>query len=201
MFDLQKLRFFLVQRSVLRILFWVNLLGTIYGYYWYKNQLLESPSVLLPFVPDSPTASLFFTITVLLWLYGKSSPLIEMMAVMTSFKYGVWCVVVLVMYGIDDGSISPANLMLIFSHAGMAVEVLLYNFAYRFGTKHIWVGALWLAVNDFFDYVFGVHPYLQDDRFLTLVALFTIALSLFTIFLTYWLRKEGVEAEKHTRIA
>lgn len=187
----QPIRQLLMNRSFLWVLLWVNLLGTIYGYYWYKNQMQDTPPVLLPFVPDSPTSSLFFTVFVLLLLLGRSNPFIEMMALMTSFKYGVWCVVVLTMYGIGDGYIDPANIMLIFSHAGMAAEVLLYNFAYRFGAKHVWLGAAWLLVNDFFDYVFKVHPYLEDDRFLSEVAVFTISLSIFTILLTFWLRQRS----------
>ena len=47
-------------RTFLWILFTVNLLGTIYGYYWYKGQLEITPVAFLAFVPDSPTASLFF---------------------------------------------------------------------------------------------------------------------------------------------
>lgn len=185
----QQIGALLWDRKFMWMLFWVNLAGAVYGYYWYKQQLIESPAWLLPFVPDSPTSSLFFTIALFLWLFRKSSPIIEMLAVMTSFKYGIWAVVVLLMYGIDDGYIIPANVMLIVSHAGMAIEVVLYNFAYRFQAKHIWIGAIWLLLNDFFDYAFNVHPWLEDDRFLTEVMWFTIGLSLFTIVLTFMIRR------------
>lgn len=193
MFGWQQLKAILMDRRFLWILFWINLLGTIYGYYWYKDQLLESPPMLLPFVPDSPTSSLFFTITVFLWLWKRSSPVIEMLALMTSFKYGLWAVAVLSLYGIDDGYIHPANLMLIVSHAGMAVEVLLYSFAYRFKPKHIWIGAIWLLVNDFLDYTFDIHPWLEDDRFIHQVAVFTVCLSIVTILLTTWLTRKRVQ--------
>lgn len=50
-------------RGIIWLLFIVNFLGTIYGYIWYGNQLeftaANYPHWLLPFVPDSPTASLF----------------------------------------------------------------------------------------------------------------------------------------------
>lgn len=189
MFSWRRILEALSDRNFLRLLFWVNLSGTVYGYYWYSEQLLRTPLPLLPFVPDSPTSSLFFTIAILLWLRGRSSPAIEAIAMMTSFKYGVWCVGVLLLYGIDDGFISPANQMLILSHAGMAAEALLYNFAYRFQVRHIWPGAVWLLVNDFFDYVYGVHPYLEDDRFLSEIAVFTVILSAVTILLTCAIRR------------
>ena len=47
-------------RSFLWLLLIINVFGTIYGYVWYKWQLVETPTIFLPFVPDSPTASLFF---------------------------------------------------------------------------------------------------------------------------------------------
>lgn len=186
----QQFKAMLWNRSFMWMLFWINLLGTIYGYYWYKNQLMETPTLLLPFVPDSPTSSLLFTIVLFLWLIRKSSPFIEMLAVMTSFKYGIWAVSVLLLYGAADGYLVPANLMLIVSHAGMAIEVLLYNFAYRFSARHIWIGAVWLLLNDFFDYRYNVHPWLEDDRFLTVVMYYTIGLSLVTILVTFWLRRK-----------
>ncbi|WP_018133267.1 DUF1405 domain-containing protein [Effusibacillus pohliae] len=187
MIVLRYLRDLFVDRRFLWMLFWINLLGTVYGYYWYRNQLLNTPPLLWPFVPDSPTSSLFFTIVILLWLFRRSSPVLEMMAVMTSFKYGVWCVAVLLLYGVADRFIAPANIMLILLHAGMAVEVLLYRFAYRFRPHHVWWGAAWLLLNDLFDYGFGVHPYLEDDRFVPEIAVFTVLLSLFTIALALWM--------------
>ncbi|KPD00816.1 hypothetical protein LR69_00898 [Geobacillus sp. BCO2] len=50
----------LASRPVVWLLLFVNAAGTIYGYYWYRYQLADTPPVFLPFVPDSPTASLFF---------------------------------------------------------------------------------------------------------------------------------------------
>lgn len=46
-------------RPVVSLLLLVNAAGTVYGYYWYRYQLAETPPLFLPFVPDSPTASLF----------------------------------------------------------------------------------------------------------------------------------------------
>ena len=51
----------LYNKSFMWLLFFVNLLGTIYGYIWYESQLSTTEPKFLLFVPDSPTASLFFT--------------------------------------------------------------------------------------------------------------------------------------------
>ena len=52
----------------------VNIVGTIYGYVWYRWQLVETPAIFLPFVPDSPTASLFFVFVLVAFLIGKNWP-------------------------------------------------------------------------------------------------------------------------------
>jgi hypothetical protein len=84
------------KRTVLWILFIVNFLGSIYGFYWYKEQLaLTEPKVLTLFVPDSPTASAFFTFVLLLYLCSRRSPLLEAFASITLFKYGIWAVVMI----------------------------------------------------------------------------------------------------------
>jgi hypothetical protein len=70
-------REFLGSRFMLWSLFWINFLGTVYGYEWYWGQLtytaVEMSPLLLPFVPDSPTASLFFTGVLLYLLRDRNS--------------------------------------------------------------------------------------------------------------------------------
>lgn len=56
------IKYILMDKRFLLLLFTINFLGTIYGYYWYRSQLSLTPDIFLVFVPDSPTASLFFTI-------------------------------------------------------------------------------------------------------------------------------------------
>ena len=59
-------------RSFLWLLLIINVFGTIYGYIWYNWQLVETPAIFLPFVPDSPTASLFFVFVLAAFLVGKN---------------------------------------------------------------------------------------------------------------------------------
>ncbi|TMN20667.1 DUF1405 domain-containing protein, partial [Lentibacillus cibarius] len=87
------IRYILTNRRFLLILFIINLLGTAYGYYWYRFQLYDTPRIFLLFVPDSPTASLFFTVFLLFFLFNRNVPYIEALAVITLFKYGIWAVV------------------------------------------------------------------------------------------------------------
>ncbi|TDF99827.1 DUF1405 domain-containing protein [Paenibacillus piri] len=188
-------------------LFWVNLLGTIYGYVWYWNQLIYTAENLspayLPFVPDSPTASLFFTAVIgyLLadsyrglakqpkpgWVRG----IIEAFAVITSFKYGIWAVSMIWAGAYQGDAVGWQGWMLTVSHLGMAAEALLYLQLYTYRIAPIFIVAAWAFWNDYMDYGVGVYPWLpeslEDD--LPAVAAFTVELSFISIIVAFVLMK------------
>ncbi|GGE11498.1 hypothetical protein GCM10011571_11070 [Marinithermofilum abyssi] len=168
----------------LRLLFVVNLLGSIYGFYWYKNQLAMTEPAYLWFVPDSPTASAAFTLVLLLYIWGKRSPLLEAFAAVTLFKYGIWAVAMIVAgAAMSAGSFFHAlhwtDWMLMISHLGMALEGVLYVRLYTFDWRHLTVVGLWTLWNDWMDYGVGVHPWLPSTLAGQegIVAVFTIGLS------------------------
>jgi uncharacterized membrane protein YpjA len=187
----------------LQVLLWGNVLGTIYGYEWYRGQLVEtwneSGEWLVIFVPDSPTASLFFSITLLYLLRdarrqarqgGKLVPstgdrflswrgVWEGLAVITQVKYGIWAVAI-IFWGASQGdALVWQEWMLVVSHSCMVLEALLYMRFYRFTAVAVAIGAVWTLTNDVVDYTFGVFPYLPRPLYddLTSVQLFTVSLS------------------------
>lgn len=105
------------------LLFIVNIAGTVYGYYWYIPQLDVTPLIFIPFVPDSPTASLFFVFALIAFLRNKNYPLIEALALITLVKYGVWAVVMNILTLKVTGYLPWQGYMLIASHGAMAVKV------------------------------------------------------------------------------
>lgn len=193
----------------LHALFWVNLLGTLYGYEWYRGQLIETWNDygrwLVIFVPDSPTASLFFSVTLLYLLRdagrrrsGMPEPTMdrpltvrgvwESLAVITQVKYGIWAVAI-IFWGASQGdTIVWQEWMLVFSHTAMAVEALLYMRFYRFTVLAVAIGAVWTIANDMIDYTFGVFPYLPAPLYddLGAVQLFTSCLSALGIGCAFW---------------
>lgn len=180
-------------------LFIINFLGTIYGYYWYGNQLVYTVNEMNPwlvlFVPDSPTASLFFTMTLFFLIFdlrqkGRSlnriSPLrswIEAFAVITSIKYGIWAVIMIFAGAAQGNPLNWQDWMLVASHLGMAAEVSLFSPFLRYGFGAVAVVAAWTCLNDVVDYYFGVFPWLprvlHDD--LPVIQTVTFSLSLFSI--------------------
>jgi uncharacterized membrane protein YpjA len=166
----------------------INILGTIYGYIWYGNQLAETPAKFLLFVPDSPTASLFFVFVLIAFLLGKNWPLIEALAVVTLFKYGIWAVVMNVLVWKVTGTLDIISWMLILSHAAMAIEGVLYAPFYRIKLWHLAIAAIWILHNDVIDYVFRMLPrYSMLDQYIPQIGYFTFWLSIFSIAITYFL--------------
>lgn len=174
--------------STLLLLLFINGVGTIYGYYWYRNQLASTePWYLLPFVPDSPTASLFFCFVLILFLMNKRSPFIEAFASVTLVKYGLWATIMLIWTGALGGHLNWAHYMLILSHLGMALEAVLYVPYYRFKSIHLAAVALWVFTNDLLDYTVPIFPWLDKvmHPYLSIIFPLTVVLSAASLLLFY----------------
>jgi uncharacterized membrane protein YpjA len=177
----------LANRSVLKLLLIVNIIGTIYGYYWYGWQLKVTPAIFLPFVPDSPTASLFFVIVLLAFLLGKNWPLIEALAIVTLFKYGIWAVVMNILVYFVQGELDWTGYMLIASHGAMAIQGILYAPFYRMKMRHLVIAGIWTFHNDVIDYVFFMLPkYEMLDQYIPEIGYFTFWLSVVSLGIGYY---------------
>lgn len=178
--------YILTSRLFLTLLLIINFFGTIFGYYWYSSQLSTTEPQFLIFVPDSPTASLFFCLAIVGWLLGKHFKLIEALALITLVKYGLWAVVMNLLTLVENGSIGPDGWMLVCSHFLMAVEGILYMSKYRFKPIHIAIAAIWTLHNDIIDYVYGQMPiYRSLQQYADHIGYFTFWLSIVCIFIAF----------------
>ena len=174
-------------RSVLKLLLIVNTIGTIYGYYWYGWQLKETPAIFLPFVPDSPTASLFFVVVLIAFLLRKNWPLMEALAIITLFKYGIWAVVMNILVYFVQGELDWTSYMLIASHGAMAIQGILYAPFYRMKWWHLVVAGIWTFHNDVIDYVFFMLPkYEMLNQYIPQIGYFTFWLSVVSMGIAYY---------------
>ncbi|MEQ4481529.1 DUF1405 domain-containing protein [Cohnella silvisoli] len=190
----------LLHPTTLLMLLIVYVPGTIYGYYWYKDQLESvwstNPHWQIPFVPDSPTASLFFAIAVIwLWAVPRRSRhgwvnairgVVEALGVVTSVKYGVWATAIIFAGQAQGDILEWEHWMLIIGHSAMAVTALLYARFFTFGGMALLAAAAWTFLNDTVDYRYDIFPYLPtqlyDDLFY--VGLFTFLLTAFSVLAT-----------------
>lgn len=141
-------------------LFLINIIGSLYGYYWYREQLASTNTFLLLFVPDSPLSTTLFAFAIFLKIRKKDIVILPLLASAFLVKYGLWAVAInLHLLFIGEG-FTWINFMLAASHFGMAVEGVIY---YPFRGITFWEISLVSAIlifQDFMDYVIGLHPYL-----------------------------------------
>ncbi len=176
--------YLLTHKSFLILLLIINLLGTVYGYYWYGGQLAITKPIFYIFVPDSPTASLFFCFVLIAWIMDKKWPLMEVLALITLVKYGIWADVMNIWTLVETGSIGWQGWMLVGSHFAMCAQAILYLGKYAFSYWHIAVAAVWTLHNDVIDYVFGQMPMYRDlADYTSYIGYFTFWLSITCIFL------------------
>ncbi len=161
----------------------------MYGYWWYKDQLALTPLHFYIFVPDSPTASLFFVFVLIMFLYKKNWPLMEAFAAVTLIKYGVWAVAMNISAGFAGTTLVFQHYMLIFSHLGMAIQAVLYAPYYRIKPRHLVIVSIWTFHNDVIDYLFLMHPTVARSLhdYIHEIGYFTFWLSFISIMLVYYL--------------
>ncbi|HEK6020509.1 TPA: DUF1405 domain-containing protein [Staphylococcus aureus] len=149
----------LYQRSWLMMLLICNILGMIYGYIWYGEQLSHTPWHFKIFVPDSPTAILFLVISISLILIRKLNSIIDALAFVTLFKYGIWAVIMNILFIIEQGDITVNGLVLMFSHSIMAVQAIYFYPRFKRSMIGISVAMTWVFLNDYIDYFHLQFPY------------------------------------------
>ncbi|NGL71882.1 DUF1405 domain-containing protein [Staphylococcus aureus] len=152
-------QYILYQRSWLMMLLICNILGMIYGYIWYGEQLSHTPWQFKIFVPDSPTAILFLVISISLILIRKQNSIIDALVFVTLFKYGIWAVIMNILFIIEQGDITVNGLVLMFSHSIMAVQAIYFYPRFKRSMIGISVAMTWVFLNDYIDYFHLQFPY------------------------------------------
>ncbi|HHC9655541.1 TPA: DUF1405 domain-containing protein [Staphylococcus aureus] len=149
----------LYQRSWLMMLVICNILGIIYGYIWYGEQLSHTPWQFKIFVPDSPTAILILVISISLILIQKQNSIIDALAFVTLFKYGIWAIIMNILFIIEQADITVNGLVLMFSHSIMAVQAIYFYPRFKRSMIGISVAMTWVFLNDYIDYFHLQFPY------------------------------------------
>ncbi|MCG7339661.1 DUF1405 domain-containing protein [Staphylococcus sp. ACRSN] len=177
-------------KLILIFLLICNVLGTIYGYIWYGTQLSVTSWQFKPFVPDSPTASLFLCIVIIAFLFGKQFPIVEALAFTTLIKYGIWAVIMNIIMFIQYDRVTVIGCMLILSHGIMAIQALLFYPRMQVTLLGFLISMIWLFNNDIIDYVFMQYPFYDFiARHIEGVAYLAFALSVIPLVLYLYLTR------------
>jgi uncharacterized membrane protein YpjA len=142
----------------------VNLVGILYGFYYYGRQFDITPWWLWPFVPDSPLAVLWAELALLAYWAGRPSATLDALAFLGNVQVGLWTCYVLLAYApsfhtLDflHGGPVVLNTVLLVGHAGMAVLALIFLHGLRerparIARTGVAIAALYYFANDALDY-------------------------------------------------
>lgn len=159
------------------VLIIINILGSAYGYYWYRGQLAANPFYFWPVIADSPVSTTLFALALILALLGWRIPVLRALAVTCCIKYGIWAVALIGHYWYYHQQINFIELMLFLSHIGMVLQGWLFMRKLYVSLGTAVLSGLWLFFNDAMDYLLGLHPHLFAPEQLTFATLGAVALS------------------------
>ena len=180
----------LYHRLNLIILLICNILGTIYGFIWYGGQLLQTKWYFIPFIPDSPIASLFLCIAIITILFSRSNSIIGALAFVSLLKYGLWAVIMNIIMINMYHDITIMNVFLIMSHGIMALEAIYFYPCFKVTCSGFIVAMIWLFHNDFIDYVLGKFPYYSFiAEHSVIIGYIAFWLSVFALIMYYYLNR------------
>ena len=130
----------------------VNLAGTVFGFWYYRFQLGNTPLVMWPVVPDSPTVTLFMIASLVSWKVGRNRRWLHALAFVGNLKYGLW--VVVVQFTINDvlAAGDPYYWFLVVGHLGMALQALVIHRYAEFTVPAVGAAVTWFGFNDVVDY-------------------------------------------------
>lgn len=153
------------RRRLVWILVPIDLLGAVYGFNWYYEQLRRTPFKAWPVVPDSPLSTLLFGLVLIGILRKRRITWLEGIAYLSMVKYGVWTVLVLGHYALVYHTLDFETAHLMLSHAAMALEAVIFLRYYPPGLKPALLATGWSLFNDYMDYFYDYHPTLPAPEF------------------------------------
>jgi len=196
----------------------INLVGTAFGFWFYAfetGQLLDTPTVMWPWVPDSPAATLLAAGAFASWARGNSREWLNALAFFGNLILGFWTPYVLLAFA--DTYLAyqhPAMyLFLFFSHLGMVVQAFVIYRIGDFPTEAVGVAVAWYGLDlvvDFFVPVVGEphHTITPVERStpmwlgadaLDVVAAGAVLLTLLATYLSLAIRSKKLESRQSGR--
>ena len=167
-------------RALLLLIILANIIGTLFGFYYYSDQLYATPLLLWVFVPDCPLYTLLFVAR-----FIKTNRVFDFVVAVGLFKYACWTLFVLLfhssLYFAPQYAVMSSILLIL--HTGMALEAFLIV-PLKPDVKMVAASLAWFLLNDLFDYGIGTHPLIPMDNFWVVIA-FTFAMTFVSTALLY----------------
>ena len=131
----------------------INLVGTAFGFWYYRYQFSIEPVAMWPLVPDSPVATLFIALALLAWRFDRSNESLNALAFFGCIKLGLWTPYVLLAFKAEFSYLHWAMYNFLFwSHLAMVVQAFLLHRITDFPVRAVAVAVVWYGLNDLVDY-------------------------------------------------
>ncbi|WP_226010610.1 DUF1405 domain-containing protein [Halomicrobium salinisoli] len=161
----------------------VNLVGTLFGFWYYAGRPLEAapplvegqlgaaPLAAWPLIPDSPVATMFIGLSLVAWRLDWEAEPLHALAFFGCIKLGLWTPYVQLVLNGPGGIPAWLFWFLVLSHLAMALEAFLIHRYARFTVSAVAVAAAWYGFNDVVDYFVPVlegphHTWLRGEPLL-----------------------------------
>ncbi|MFB6161771.1 MAG: DUF1405 domain-containing protein [Haloferacaceae archaeon] len=135
-----------------------NLVGTAFGFWYYRFQFAGAPPAVWPLVPDSPLATLFAALAFGLWWLDRGNDYVAALAFLGCWKLGLWTPFVLAVFADAFLAVNSAPMyaFLFCSHLAMVVQAFVLHRVADFRPSAVAVAAAWYGLNDVVDYAVPV---------------------------------------------
>jgi len=163
--------------------------GTIFGFYYYYEQILSSPFWVWVFIPDSPVATLLYALSLILILFRRESNKLNIVSFILMVKTGIWTSAVLFIY--FDYYFRPETFILrsfiLITHLLMIPLAILLLPLMKKETPCFFLTILMLLLfSDIMDYVFDTHPWMPE-KYTFQIGCLAISLSVSLILFLFFL--------------
>jgi uncharacterized membrane protein YpjA len=145
----------------------VNLLGTLFGFWYYAGRPLEAaaplvegqlgaaPLVAWPLIPDSPVATLFIALSLAAWRLDWDARSLHALAFFGCIKLGLWTPYVQLALNGPGGIAAWLYWFLVVSHLAMVLEAFVIHRYAALSVPTVAVATVWYGFNDIVDYFWG----------------------------------------------
>lgn len=130
----------------------INLVGTAFGFWYYRFQFEMADPIAWVFVPDSPLATLFIAASLIAWRLDYHPDWLHTLAFFGCLKLGLWTPYVQLFLNDPTGIAAWLYYFLILSHLAMAVQAFLIHRYAAFSAGAVTFAVTWYWVNDIVDY-------------------------------------------------